>query len=53
MVVKDVIGVLVGVLVIAGLAVAVSKNSNTASVLGAGSQGFATIIGAATKPVTG
>ena len=35
------------------LAVIVSKNSNTANVIGAAAQGFAADIGAAVSPVTG
>jgi hypothetical protein len=53
MVAKDITGIVVAIIVLAGLAVAVSSKSNTTSVLGAGFTGFGNLIGAATKPVTG
>jgi hypothetical protein len=48
-----IVGILTGVIGISILAVLVSKQSNTASVLQAGAQGFSSILNAATSPVSG
>lgn len=45
---KDVVGVLVAIIVLAGISVAVASGSNTASVLGSAANGFASVIRAAT-----
>lgn len=46
--VREGVGVLVGLLVLAGLTVAIVNGGNTAAVLGAAAGGFATTIKAAT-----
>ena len=52
-VVSGVITVLTAIVGVAILAVLVSKNANTAGVIGAGGKAFAQSIGAAVAPVTG
>lgn len=48
MVVRDVIGVMVAIVVVAGIAVALRPGSQTPAVLEAGSKGFADVLRAAT-----
>ena len=50
---EQITAVLVAVIGVAILAVIVSKNANTASVLSAGGKAFAQILGAAESPVSG
>lgn len=51
--ISSVVTVLTAVIGLAIIAVLVSKNANTAGVLGAGSSGFSRILAAAEAPVTG
>ncbi|MHB8502638.1 MAG: hypothetical protein ACYDHE_17080 [Candidatus Acidiferrales bacterium] len=50
MVVKDVIGVVMGIIVLAGLSVAILNGGQTASVIAASGTAFTGLIGAATHP---
>jgi hypothetical protein len=45
---KDVVGVLVAIVVLAGIAVAVASGSNTANVMSSAADGFSNVIKAAT-----
>lgn len=49
----SVVSILTAVVGVAFLATIVSKNSNTAGVISAGSTGFSQILGTALSPVTG
>jgi hypothetical protein len=46
---KDVVGVLVAIVVLAGIAVAVASGSNTANVMTSAADGFSNVIKAATR----
>lgn len=46
--VREIIGLLTGIIVLAGLSVAIVNGGNTAAVLSSAAGGFATVIGAAT-----
>lgn len=46
--VREVVGVFVGFLVLAGISVAIINGGQTAAVLGAGTNGFANMVRAAT-----
>lgn len=50
---NGVITILTAIVGVAILAVLVSRNANTAGVIGAASKGFADALGAAVSPVTG
>jgi PRD1 phage membrane DNA delivery len=52
-VIQGIVTVLTAIVVVAIIAVLVSKNANTAGVLQAGGQAFSTSLGAAVAPVTG
>lgn len=49
----SIVSILTAVVGVAFLATLVSKNSNTAGVISAGSSGFSQILGTALSPVTG
>lgn len=49
----SIVTVLLAIVGVAVIAVLVSKNANTSGVIGAGSQGFSSGLGAALSPVTG
>ena len=51
--VTSLVTIVMAIIGVAIIAVLVSKNSQTSSVLGAGSQGFAGVLGTALSPVTG
>lgn len=51
--IKAVVTIATAIVGVAILAVLVSKNANTAGVIGAGGSAFAKAIGAAVSPVTG
>jgi hypothetical protein len=46
-------GLVVGVITVAIVAVVLSRNANTAGVIGASGSGLASVIGAAVSPITG
>jgi hypothetical protein len=46
--VREIVGVFVGVLVLAGISVAIVNGGQTAAVIGAGTNGFANLVKAAT-----
>ena len=50
MVVKDIVGVAVAIVVLAGLSVAVINGGQTAAVISASGNAFANLIGTATHP---
>lgn len=52
-IVQTISGVIAGLIGLAILAVLVSRNANTAGVIGTAAQGLAADIGAATSPVSG
>lgn len=52
MVMKDIIGVAVAIVVLAGLSVAIINGDRTAQVIKASGDSFANLIGAATHPGT-
>lgn len=51
--ISPVITILTAVIGVAILATLVSRNSNTAGVIGAGAKGFSDVLGTALSPVTG
>ena len=50
MAVKDLIGVATGIIILAGLSVAIINGGQTAQVINAAGNSFANLIGAATHP---
>jgi hypothetical protein len=51
--ITSVVTVMTAIIGVAIIAVLVSKNANTVGVIGAGSQGFSSMLGTALSPVTG
>lgn len=49
----SIVTILLAIIGVATLALLVSKNANTTAVIGAGSQGFSSMLGTALSPVTG